>query len=144
MGLDLALGGTGIALPDGTTLRHRPQGPDNVGYRRHADIALTVLAIIGTAKPDLVVVEDYAPHSIGINSTIAAGELQGVIRVHFTLRRIAWRAVPPSTLKKYATGRGTATKPEMVAAAIEAGARPGLSHDEADAWHLRRYGLEHL
>lgn len=139
MGIDLALGRTGLALPDGTTLNVTPTG---AGYRKIADLALTVLAIVDTAKPDLVVLEDYAPNSLGTNSTIRSAEAGGVVRTHLTLRHHDWRTVAPNTLKKYATGNGRATKEEMVTRAIELGAAATITHDEADAYFLRRYGIE--
>lgn len=49
----------------------------------------------------------------------------------------------PSSIKKFATGRGHATKPEMLAAARAKGWRP-IDHNEADALHLLALTLSTL
>lgn len=141
IGLDLSIKRTGVALPDRTTLNVTTS---ETGYRRHADIAIQVAKIVRHHRPRLVALEDYAPNSIGRLSTIRAGELGGIIRTQLELARVPWIAVGPTELKKYATGRGNATKPEMVKAAIELGARRDITHDEADAYLLRRYGIRHI
>lgn len=59
-----------------------------------------------------------------------------VVELLPTLRRLK---VHPGTLKKHATGHGGSKKnpvrkDDMIRAAIAAGAPPGLTPDEADAW----------
>lgn len=51
--------------------------------------------------------------------------------------------VIPSSLKKYATGRGNAKKEEMLASAIRRLDYAGSSFDEADALWLREMALDH-
>ena len=53
---------------------------------------------------------------------------------------IAYEGIPVGTIKKFATGRGNAGKPEMIDAAVTAGFRP-KDDNEADAIHLLRYVL---
>ncbi len=52
--------------------------------------------------------------------------------------------VQPARLKKWATGKGNAKKPAMIAAACEKTGCHITSHDEADAVLLALYGVERL
>ena len=51
--------------------------------------------------------------------------------------------IPPTTLKKFATGSGNADKPKMLAEAIRRLAYGGSSLDEADALWLLQMGLHY-
>lgn len=144
LGLDLSLKATGIALPDGSTRAIHPGARRIKGYARHELIRRAVLTAVASSSPDLVVIEDYAPHSPGINSTIALAELGGVIRTELTIRGYVWETVAPNTLKAWATGKGNASKDEMIDEALKRGAVPPIIHDEADAYLARLWGLDHL
>lgn len=60
--------------------------------------------------------------------------------------------VPPTKLKKFATGSGKASKEEMIQAVDDKVMQTILMEtkktkgrdDLADAWHLASYGLQHL
>lgn len=152
-GIDPALKATGLAMPDDTFATVAP--PKSVdGYRRHRHVTQRVLERLHDASVELVILEDYAPHSLGINSTIVAAELQGILRTELTDQAIPFAVVPPSTLKKYAVGKGNAPKAVLYDAAREAifagrcardafDFENGLpeTYDEADAYWLRRLGL---
>jgi len=146
LGLDVSLSATGVALPDGTFATIRHGKPKTIGYLRHAQLLERVYVELARARPDVVVVEDYAPRALGINSLIVAGELQGPIRTRLELLGIPWVGVRPNTLKLYATGKGNARKEAMADAAeadLPRGApRPG-NFDEADAYWLRAMGADH-
>ncbi len=64
----------------------------------------------------------------------------GVLMAWAYHHQIGVMGVPVSTLKKFATSYGAATKEQMVEAARNAGFRVD-SHDEADAINLLRYTL---
>lgn len=117
VGVDLGLKVTGLAL-DAGTIGLKPRRTDN-GYERHWRIATELVALILDTGAHLAVVEDYAPNSRGINATLAAGELGGLVRSLFTVRAIPYALVRPNTLKLYATGKGNADKPAMVDAAAQ-------------------------
>lgn len=84
---------------------------------------------------DLVVIEGYSFGSKG-RSVFDVAELGGCVR--FLLHRlgIPWVDVPPSTLKKYATGKGNSPKDAMIAAAIRRFGFAGCDNNEADAYLL--------
>lgn len=148
MGLDLALGATGVARVDGTFTTLKPPGGKKgvAGYGRHHWLREAILDLLAEDRPDVVVVEDYAPRSIGIKSTIAAGELQGIVRTSLHVQGHPWVAIKPNVLKKYATGNGNAKKEQMADAAeadlIRGAPRPS-NFDEADAYWLRMMGAHH-
>src|SRR5690606_38220704 len=56
-----------------------------------------------------------------------------------------YAVVAPTPLKKYVTGRGNASKDEVLAAAIRRWPDAAINgNDEADAYALRAMGLDHL
>ena len=83
----------------------------------------------------------------GILSKIRLGEVGGIVRTRLFEMGVRFVDAPPSSVKRFATGNGNAPKEQMVARAIELGARGNVNDDEADAFHLRRmaraaHGLE--
>ncbi len=78
-----------------------------------------------------------------------AAHIYGGLLAHLTQwcesKGIPYQGVPVATIKKHATGKGSASKEAMIAAAQALGFRPG-SHDEADAlailsWACKEAGL---
>ena len=101
-----------------------------------ADIAL---------RSDVVLIEGYAYGRT--NRAHGMGELGGVVRVYMLLHGLRLVVVPPTVIKKFATGKGNAGKGDMLVSAVR---RLGLetgNHNIADAqWLLAmgmcKYGLE--
>lgn len=98
----------------------------------------------GHEKVDLVVVEAAVAFGKSMNgaSVIATGELHGVARLALRSVPVAW--VSPATLKKIATGRGNATKPDL---RVELYKRTNLDlgdDNQVDAWWLWCAGMCHL
>ena len=56
---------------------------------------------------------------------------------------IPYAGIPVGTLKKYATGKGNAGKPAMIAAACAKGWEP-VDHNEADALWILDYAVNVL
>lgn len=87
---------------------------------------------------DLVLIEGYAfARAQGAHQI---GELGGVLRVMLHENRLNWLEVAPSAVKKFATGKGNATK-EQIAAWVQK--RWGVmfnTNDETDAWVLAKIG----
>ena len=94
----------------------------------------------------LVLVEGYSFGSRA-SQAHAAGELGGVIRLGLYEAGISYVDVPPTCLKKFATGKGNASKSE-VASALSA--RTGIvfsgkgADDIVDAFALEQLGLAKL
>jgi Holliday junction resolvasome RuvABC endonuclease subunit len=137
---DLSITCTGFARTDGTTGLIKTKTGD--GDRRLVIIRNALLAEISDA--DVVVIED-APTGLKGNAAKAILHLQGAVRAELLSRGIPYVEIAPSTLKKYATGNGSATKSDMAMAAYK---RAGVEFekdrtgDQADAWWLRCAGLD--
>lgn len=143
-GVDGATKNLGLARPNGTlvTLNARAGAKDPV--RRLAELERLLWRALELHPPraDLVVVEGYGLGTPGRLALVRLGEVGGMIRT--TAFRLAAEVVevPPSSLKRFATGNGAAKKPAMIARALELGAELSKpdAHDEADAFLLRRLG----
>lgn len=140
---DFSLTATGFATPEGsgvlTPPKDRAAGVPRLQWLRAAVLKLAVSA-------DLVVIEGYAWGAKG-SSVISLGELGGVVRVALADSGFTYVEVNPSTVKKFATGKGNAKKDEMLAASIRKLGYEGHDHNEADALWLRTmacswYGVE--
>jgi len=90
---------------------------DESGGMRLIRLQSKLNAIAG-AGLDLVVFEaarNAGPKMQG--ALVVQSELQGVIKVWCEEKGIDYRGYSPSEIKKFATGKGNANKPEMLAAA---------------------------
>lgn len=133
-GADLSINKSGIALADGRLLTIQSS---QSGYARLRPMAAAVLRLL--AQHDLVIIEGYDPHPRGYLALVRAAEIGGMVRAGLVELNIPFIDVPPSTLKKFACGKGNAPKPDVVEAARAAGANPS-SDDEADAFWLQSIG----
>lgn len=133
-GADLSITKSGVALADGRLLTIRSSQD---GYHRLRPMAAAVLRLL--APHDLVIIEGYDPHPRGYLALVRAAELGGMVRAGLVELNVPFLDVPPSTLKKFACGKGNAPKPDIIEAARAAGANP-TSDDEADAFWLRQLG----
>jgi crossover junction endodeoxyribonuclease RuvC len=136
VGLDLSLTSTGFAVVtaigrNAETIKR----PQYKGVARLRSIRDAITNRVDGVLPRLVVIEGY---SFGSRASHAhsLGELGGVVRVALEELGVRWVDLPPSTLKKYATGRGNADKGLMLAEAVRRLGYAGSSNDEADALWL--------
>lgn len=129
LALDLSLTDTGWAT-DGSSGRIRSR---QKGHERLKDIRQAVMRLARTA--DLVVIEGYSYGSQGMAVYQIAG-LGEIIRHSLWMRGIPYVEIPPSTLKKWATGNGGCGKDEMIAAAIRKHGFEGSNNNEADSFLL--------
>jgi Holliday junction resolvasome RuvABC endonuclease subunit len=139
IGLDLSITATGIALPDGTT---RTIASKAKGDARLTDICIEVAKAAADEDVALVVIEELPP--IRANSLALTGMVQGVVRLLLMELNLPYALVPPASLKKYATGRGNATKPDMRMALFQRAQLDLRDDNQVDAWWLRAAGLDHL
>lgn len=136
IGLDLSLTSTGFAAV--TSIGRNAETikrPQYKGTERLRSIRDAITERVKGTAPTLVVLEGY---SFGSRSSHAhgLGELGGVVRVELDAIGARWVDLPPSTLKRYATGRGNADKGLMLTEAVRRLGYAGSSNDEADALWL--------
>lgn len=146
VGLDLSLTATGVATEAAVEVLVTA---DLRGCERLTYIRDQVMLAVGNAytlerepaRADLVVIEGFSYGSKG-SSVYEIGGLGWIIRLDLWNAGIPWVEVPPSTLKKYATGHGNAGKGEVLAAAIRRLDYEGHDDNEADALWLRAMALD--
>jgi Holliday junction resolvasome RuvABC endonuclease subunit len=92
----------------------------------------TKLVDVAKTGVDLVVYETPALHSYAL-AVISHAKFIGVIERFCTRHRINYRGYAPTEIKKFATGKGNAGKPEMIKAARERWGYAGDDNNEADA-----------
>lgn len=137
VGLDLSITAPGIAYSDGSTLTVKLSSS---GDRRLVEIRGEVRTAVTAA--DLVVIEDLPTHARAAGIT---GMVHGVIRCMLLAREQPYILITPASLKKYATGKGNAGKPEMAVALYKRFFGLELPDDnQVDAFWLRAAGLELL
>jgi crossover junction endodeoxyribonuclease RuvC len=127
--LDLSLTATGWCLNgESGVITSRQRGWDRVA-------ALTQEIFRMTFGVDLVVIEGYAYGAKG-QSVYQIAELGGIVRFWLYAHHLTTVEINPSTLKKFATGKGNAGKDQMIAAAIRRFYFRGTDNNEADAYLL--------
>lgn len=78
---------------------------------------------------------------------VVQGEIQGQIKATCDRHKVEWRGYSPSEIKKFATGKGNAKKPEMIEAACKLASRQITDDNEADAvclLYLAKRDYQHL
>lgn len=165
VGLDIAYGdakkhtGTGVAVAGGQfTIR----APKTSGSQRLVEMRYEVLKAVHSGArpedpcepcarcftvpfgchPDLVAIEGYSYASPNVAHQL--GELGGVVRVELFEMGIPFVVVPPSSVKLYAAGKGTASKDDVLLAAVRRLGFEGNSKDQADAMWVRAVTLAAL
>jgi Holliday junction resolvasome RuvABC endonuclease subunit len=125
-GIDPSLAGTGLAGPDGelSTIHTETNDPD-----RLAKIYTGIVLVAGGC--DLAVMEDLPKHAFNAGKT---GMSQGVVRLALIHCGVPYVTVVASTLKKYATGNGTASKPDMRVALLQRAGMDIRDEDQVDAF----------
>ncbi|MEU4332361.1 hypothetical protein [Nonomuraea dietziae] len=141
VGLDLSLTGTGIATDAGM---QRVRCGDLRGCTRFSWIASAVFDDGTVQASDLVVIEGPSYGSMSGAGHHEAAGLWWHIVYRLDLLEVPYAVVPPSTLKKYATGIGSATKPDMRMALFQRTGIDERDDNKVDAWWLRAAGLEVL
>lgn len=144
MGLDLSMSATGIATWDGrplSTLRTVTSEGDQRLRRIMVTVRADAYDYIAKTPIELAVIEDLPTHAHGAGIT---GMVHGAVRVALLELGVPYALVPPATLKKFATGRGNATKPDMRMALFQRTGMDIRDDNQADAWWLRAAGMEAL
>lgn len=140
LAFDLSLTATGVAHPDGTVDTLGPpfttdEPAERLGWIRDQ---VMVRALAGV---DLVVLEGFSYGSKGSSIDQIYG-LGWMIRLSLRDHGVEYVTVPPSSVKKYATGTGQAKKPDM---RMELFKRIGVDEkddNKVDALWLRAMALD--
>lgn len=133
--LDLSLTATGVAYVEVddqvvlSTLRS-----DCTGVDRLCALVDGVLDLVD-GEVGLAVIEDLV-HSARGASAGPLGMLHGAVRLALHREHIPLAFVPPASVKKYATGRGNATKPDMRMALYQRAGLDLRDDNQVDAWWL--------
>lgn len=145
MGLDPSLRATGYAVMAGDgqiVSRGTVRVKDTLrGPARLAHIRDSIMDHVLPPGPVVLACEGFAMsgHAVKFGRGMDLAELHGVLRVAlYETGRAVFIVVPPSSLKKYATGNGTAKKPAMIARAATVFGVDVKDDNEADALHLAR------
>jgi Holliday junction resolvasome RuvABC endonuclease subunit len=142
VGLDLSLTSTGIALPHAT----EALSPKQMGVERLIWIRDQIIEKLAVLNGPAVCLEGYSFGSRN-SQAHAAGELGGVVRCALWENGFPFVEIPPTCRAKFATGRGNASKSEVVSAIS---ARTGIvwdgkgADDRCDAWILQECGLTYF
>ena len=148
-GGNVSFGTWTLATPKEVTAQRRN------GADRNCDIRIPRLFHHIKEAVDKFKVQHIVFEDVKFIKTVAQGQLWSSLRSCVWLQtndagfpEVEIRAVPVQTLKKFATGWHTASKDQMVKAALrcfpEAKKVKKFDDNMADALHLLRYGFEHL
>jgi Holliday junction resolvasome RuvABC endonuclease subunit len=135
IGLDLSITATGIAFRDGTTQTVKASATGD-----HRLLAIRSACGLATAGCDLVAIEDLPTHAKAAGIT---GMVHGAIRAALLEWGYPYALITPASVKKYATGKGNAGKPEMAVAAFKRAGIEFGDDNQCDAWWLRAMALDH-
>lgn len=156
IGIDLSLTATGIADSAGTALRTHtihstPSGRTVSAQRdRLRHIVTEIADHISTQgrHPALVLIEGPSYGSRGAGTWDRGGlwwlTVDQILGRGIDARRHPLAVVPPAVLKKYAAGRGNATKADMRVALNNRAGLDIRDDDQVDAWFLCAMGLDYL
>lgn len=145
MGIDPSLTSTGYVVLETGTVRHlRESGaitfPKLSGMARVVAIEEILLAVLKRNCPNVVYIEGYSFGSTG-KAVFQMGELGGVLRRMLYKMEgsgIVWTEIPPSTLKKFCTGKGNSKKEDMKLHAYKKWGVEFKTNDETDAYALAK------
>ena len=138
-GLDLSVTATGAAhTVEGAGCTHliKPRSSRDL---RLPEIRARVLEYIQGSE--LIIIEGYLNHSHTAGIT---GMVHGAVRSMLVEEGFTYATLPPSSLKKFATGRGGASKTDMAVAAFKRGGVEFTNDNECDAWWLWVAANDHL
>ena len=149
MGIDLSLVETGIVcLEDGKilfqdTVKSKP-GEDPLEVERIQKIARAVTGHIATHKPDLIIIEGLSYGSKNTTSLCQLAKLNFSVEIYCYQMGYHYLMVPPTTLKKFTTGKGNAKKELMLLKIYKKYGIEFENNNLADAYVLCRFGENYL
>lgn len=140
LSLDLSLTAPGYCHSEGAGTIKVPASMR--GMPRLVHIRDCVLRLIAESAADVVCVEGYSFGSKGA-AVVNIGELGGVIRLALHELALPTVEIPPSCLKKYATGKGNASKDDVLQAGVMRSGHTFTDNNACDAFWLHQMALAH-
>jgi len=144
-GIDTSLTGTGVADRNGT-LFSMGSPPTTMDLRaRHARLSGLSGRILGAVGDglDLVLIEQPA-YSKAVGHMHDRSGLWWMLVDDLLTSGAPLIEVSPSALKKYASGKGNATKADMRMALFQRAGLDERNDNKVDAWWLRAFGMHLL
>lgn len=139
IGIDLSLTSTGYSINGDTgVISTKARGAERLSY-----ISVAILDLCKQFSIDVAVIEGYSFASRN-SQAHSIGELGGAVRMRLWENGFRYIDAPPTCRAKFATGKGNASKNEVISAIS---ARTGIvwsgagSDDRCDAWILEQMGL---
>jgi len=108
-------------------------------FARYALLAARIAAKVATCSPQAVILEGYSYGSMHAHQPIY--EFGAVLRMQLLDLAIPIAEIPPTSLKKFVTGKGNAGKEQMAAFAAKRFGAAFHTNDETDAYCLCMMGL---
>ena len=145
IGLDLSLTCTGVCIlrPDGTRRLEAWETKKMRGHERMAYILDALDAMLNDAErmhDSLRIIIEGPSYGSQGQGHFDIGGLTWLVKHRLWTLGYTYTDVPPSSLKKFATGHGNAKKAEMLATAIRKHGYEGCNDNEADALLLALWG----
>lgn len=136
VGIDPNLTSTGLVMLQGDKHQNKVLKSGKKGAKRLADLGEQLTAFLAQHKPELAAIEGYAyAKKFGRE---ALGEWGGIARYVMEQLSIPFIEIPPTQLKKYATGRGDSSKPRVIVGVYKLWGAEFDTDDEFDAYVLAR------
>jgi crossover junction endodeoxyribonuclease RuvC len=145
IGLDLSLTQTGYCILQDDEIIDKGVIKINriKGMERLALIKKEIMLFIMRYELDVVVLEGYSMGS-RFGKAFSIGELGGIIKLMLFNKEIKTILVPPTTLKKFVTGKGNAPKDMMMMKALSKYNIEFTNNNECDAYCLAKLGEAYL
>lgn len=140
-GLDLSMTATGITFNKLSTGERVTEviKPRTTGDQRLAEIAGRVIA--QATGSELVLIEGFLNRSMSAGIT---GMVHGAVRAALIREGLKYASFPPASLKRYATGKGNATKTDMAVAAFKRAGAEFADDNACDSWWLYQAATDWL
>lgn len=143
IGVDPSFTATGIIILNKGELSYEKTttnlGPKEGPITRTLSIADDVKKSMIQHKPKIAVIEGFS-YGSNSKSIFERAYLNWRIREVFESEMCRWIEIAPSTLKKYATGKGTSSKEEVMIGIFDLWGKTFKDDNKADAFVLAQIG----
>lgn len=144
IGIDLSLTNTGIIVlnSEGHLVDQHSIKPKSKGDERLVEIKTQLHYYLSKYdEPFSICIEGYSYGSKNRGLPFQIGELGGVIKSSLFEKGLQYKLVPPTTMKKFITGKGNAKKEEIQSSIKQKWGIEFTDNNLADAYGLARVCL---